>query len=104
MLRPDPGAQGVLPFQTPTTMHCPSYEELDHVLSTLGLLAGLSPPVGPAEGDNQSRHALGLLWMGGQAVPFLRPVKEWWAQAAARELAGVPSHSSTRFCPIVEDQ
>ena len=68
----------------PATMPCPSADELLRSFSTLGVLAGLPAPVITPDGEEPQRRPVGLPWVDGQTDQFLRSLREWWTQSAAR--------------------
>ena len=68
----------------PATMPCPSADELLRSFSTLGVLAGLPAPVITPDGEEPQRRPVGLPWVDGQMDQFLRSLREWWTQSAAR--------------------
>lgn len=86
-----------LPPLTSPALPCPSLEDVHSALSTLALLSGLAPPRLAPEGGDASRRAVLLSWMAGQALPFLRPLQDWWPQAASKTQGGLPSRPASRL-------
>ena len=66
------------------TLPFPSADEFLRSFSTLGILAGLPAPVIAQEGEEQQRRPVGLPWVDGQTDQFLRSLRDWWTQSAAR--------------------
>lgn len=73
---------------------CPTFKEVLHSFSTLGVLAGLSPLVVSMEGDENPRRSVGLPWMDGWAAQFLQPISDWWTQSAVHPQTAQPPHPS----------
>lgn len=79
----------------------PSFDELWRSLSTLGVLAGLNPPVNLSDGEEPPRRSVGVPWAEGRADVFLRSVRDWWSQSAARTSNTQPTRPSSRLRPSV---
>ena len=83
--------QAPAPSSTLPAVPRPSFEDLHRSLSTLGFLAGLSPPVVTESDEHHSFRSLGLSWTAGRSGPFLRHLQDWWTQAVAKANPGQPS-------------
>lgn len=92
----------VPPEPAASSMPCPSWDEVHHSLSALGLLADLSAPVVTGAGEGQPCRALRLSWTDGTADAFLRATRDWWAQSAVRGQNLQPPRPSPRLrAPVV---
>ena len=85
-----------LPPRAPASIPSPAIEELANAFDSLGLWAGLSPPVLSPDGPEATHRHVDLAWMQGQAMPFLRPLRDWWPEAAVKAQPSPPPRVASR--------
>ena len=86
-----------LPPQDRETVHCPSEAHLFTTLDALGLWAGVAPPVVAPAGPAAARRSMSLPWVAGQAMPFIKPLRDWWRQSSAKPIPPPPPRQSPKF-------
>lgn len=74
----------------------PAFEDVQRALTTLALVVGLEPPVVSESDASHPCRSLGISWMEGLAVPFLKHLQEWWYTTASSTKSDPPARPTPR--------